>query len=119
MIGGAEGLGVIIKLQAEEVGDFHFLCRTFNVTADVLVQFVESAHNLADIFVGLRDGEGWRKILVSCGRGNELVRGVELSLELARLLFLNGAEGFEQGEGIIGQDDGLGVIRVLFAFDPA
>jgi hypothetical protein len=73
---------------------------------------------LADILVCLRDGECGRKVFVSFSRSDELVRGVQLPLELARLLFLNGAQGFQQGEGVIGKDDGFGVICVLLAFDP-
>ena len=53
MVGGSECLGVIIELQAQKIGNLHLLCGTFHIAADILVEFVQSAHNLADVFVGL------------------------------------------------------------------
>ena len=53
MIGGSECLGVVVELQAEKIGNIHLFCGAFHVAADVLVQFVQSAHNLADVLVGL------------------------------------------------------------------
>jgi len=47
------------------------------------------------------------------------MRRVQLAGELARFLLLNRAQGFEEGESVIGQDDGLGIIGVLLPFDPA
>lgn len=44
--------------------------------------------------------------------------GVELAGKFARVLLLDGAQGFEQGEGVIGQDDGFGVVGVLLALNP-
>ena len=119
MVRGAERLGIIVELQAQQVGNFFFASGALHVAADVLVEFAQAAHHLAHVFVGLGHSQGGREILVGLGSGDELVRRVNLPREFVRLLLFDFAEGFEQGKGIIGQGDGLAVVGVLLALDPA
>ena len=117
MIGGAERVRVVVELQAQQLGSRLPARRALHIAPDVVVEFVQPAHDLAHVLVGLRHGQRRREALVFLRE--QLMGGVELAGELARLLFLDGAKGLQQRECVVRQDDGFGVIGVLFALDPA
>ena len=119
MVGRAKGVGIIVELQVQQVGDFFLAGGALDIAADVLVQLAQAARHLAHVLISLRDRQGGGKIFVGNSRGQQLVSGVKLPGEFTRLLLLNGAQRFQQGESVIRQGDGFGVIGVLFALDPA